>query len=257
MTESIVERKPSVSAYIITRDEELNIGRAIESVRWMDEVVVLDSGSADGTVEIAERLGAKVLVEPFRGFAAQKNRAMELCSGDWVFNLDADEEVTPELRDSILAVLDTGDSAVYRVRRKTWYMGRWIRHCGWYPELRERLLRKGSGQWEGDALHESLRGIGHTGILSGDLQHRPYAGLGMHVKKIEIYAELWARRELSRGRRATFLDLAGRPAVRFLKMYLLRAGFLDGIPGLAVSVMGAWYAFMKYARLYEMSRNSE
>lgn len=261
MTANVSDRRPTVSAYLITRNEERNIARAIESVRWMDEVVVLDSGSTDGTVAIAERLGAKVHAQPFQGFVIQKNRALELCGGDWAFNLDADEEVTPELRDSILAV--TGASmkepspAAYQVNRRTRYLGRWIRHCGWSPEYRERLSRKGCARWEGEMLHEGLRGEGATGRLTGDLLHRPYADLGEHVRKIGVYTDIWAHRERANGRRAGLIDLAGRPLVRFVKMYFLRAGFLDGVPGFAVSAMGAWYAFMKYARLYELSRNLE
>jgi (heptosyl)LPS beta-1,4-glucosyltransferase len=254
-------KRPAISAYLITRNEEKNIARSIESVRWMDEVVVLDSGSTDRTVEIAERMGAKVWIEPFQGFVIQKNRAMEFCTGEWMFNLDADEEVTPELRESILvSIAGTGTEkspSVFAVCRRTRYMGRWIRHCGWYPEYRERLSRKGCARWEGEMLHEGLRGEGAVSRLAGDLLHRPYDDLGAHVRKIDEYTNIWARRELSKGRRAGLSDLAGRPAARFMKMYFLRAGFLDGIPGFAVSVMGAWYTFMKYARLYEMARSSE
>ncbi len=261
MAENRSEPRPTISAYLITRNEERNIARAIESVRWMDEVVVLDSGSTDQTVEIAERMGAKVRMEPFQGFVVQKNRALELCAGDWAFNLDADEEVTPELRDSILAATASPGTEqsppVYAVCRRTWYMGRWIRHCGWYPEYRERLSRKGCARWEGEMLHESLRGDGAAGRLAGDLLHRPYSDMGAHARKIDVYTDIWARREWSRGRRAGLADLAARPLVRFAKMYLLRAGFLDGLPGFSAAVMGAWYTFMKYARLHEMARNRE
>ncbi len=232
----------------------------MESVRWMDDVVVLDSGSIDRTVEIAKKMGAKVWVEPFRGFVEQKNRAMELCIGDWLFSLDADEEVTPELRSSILHLLGShreGEPSAFAVNRRTLYMGRWIRHCGWYPEYRVRLSKRGCARWGGEIVHESLQYAGKPGKLRGDLLHRPYPDLGAHAKKIVRYAELWAYREHSKGRKVLFADLMMRPAVRFLKMYVLRAGFLDGAPGFAVSVMGAWYAFMKYARLREISRNSE
>jgi (heptosyl)LPS beta-1,4-glucosyltransferase len=260
LTESQNGKQPAISAYLITMNEERNVARAIESVRWMDEVIVLDSGSTDRTVDIAKELGARVRVEPFRGFVEQKNRAMELCSGELLFNLDADEEVTPELRRSILEMLDATSADgpdTFAVCRRTWYMGAWIRHCGWYPEYRERLSKRGCARWEGEILHESLRGIGRKGRLVGDLLHRPYAGIDEHAKKIVYYAELWARRELSKGRRASIFDMISRPAARFLKMYVVRAGFLDRTPGLTVSIMGAWYAFMKYAKLHELSRNSE
>jgi len=294
-----------ISAYIITRDEERNIGRAIRSVAWMDEVVVLDSGSVDRTCEIARDLGAVVHFEEFRGFIAQKNRAMELCRGEWLFNLDADEEMTAELRDSIRQLLDIegpderlrgaeataaqaiaassampgdGEAAVirrqsgerhreqrgprdkiaranqgvYEVCRRTWYLGRWIRHCGWYPEYRERLSQRGTARWEGEAVHERLIGHGAVGRLKGDLLHRPYDSIADHARKVVFYADLWAQRERGRGRRATTFDLAFRPLARFSRMYLFKAGFLDGSPGLVAAFMGGWYAFMKYARLREL-----
>lgn len=250
----------TISAYLITKNEEKHIGAALASVSWMDEIVVLDSESADKTVEIARKAGARVVNEPFRGFVAQKNLAMDMCKSDWVFNLDADEEVTPALRQSIIEVLKnpkTGSEAsIFTVTRKTWYMGRWILHCGWYPEYRERLSKRGAARWEGEMLHEKLRGQEKIGRLAGDLLHRPYADLGEHLKKMNLYTELWARVEKNRGRKAHWTDILFRPAASFIKMYVLRGGFLDYGPGLIASIMGAWYTFLKYARLLELSRDS-
>ena len=246
--------------YLITKDEEHNIGRVLESVRWMDEIVVLDSGSTDRTADIARSLGARVVVSDFRGFVEQKNAAMKLCTGEWVFNIDADEEVTPELRRSIEDVVyNANDSGadVFSVARRTWYMNRWIRHCGWYPEYRTRLSRKGCAEWRGEILHESLEGDTPPVALTGDLLHRPYEDMGEHITTIRRYTELWAARESGKGRRASITDMAFRPVFRFVKMYVIRAGFLDGIPGFVASVMGAWYVFMKYTRLYEVSGKSE
>ena len=250
-------RKSTISAYIITKNEEQNIARSIESVRWMNEIIVLDSGSTDKTVEIAERLGAKVSTAPFTTFYEQKGRAMELCSGEWTFNIDADEEISPELRRSIEQVLshDTGgEPYTYRIGRKNRYLGRWIRHCGWYPEYRTRLAKTGHARWEG-TIHEVLTVDGPAGTLAGDLLHRPYADLGAHLKTIDRYTSMWAHREAKAGRTTGFFTIILRPIARFLKMYILRAGFLDLGPGFIASVMGAWYTFMKYARLYELSRN--
>ncbi|MFC1529008.1 glycosyltransferase family 2 protein [Candidatus Latescibacterota bacterium] len=251
-------KKPTVSAYIITRNEEHNITRAIESVRWMDEVIVLDSISTDSTVEKAEKLGVKVTVSEFRGFVEQKNAAMELCTGDWIFNLDADEEVTPVLEKSIREVVYNDSSTelpdVYNVKRKTWYLGRWIKHCGWYPEYRARLSKRGKARWIGEMLHESLKGEGNEGYLSGDFLHRPYANLGDHFNTISHYSELWSKREAKIGRKSSLLDIILRPPAKFFKMYILRVGFLDRGPGLIASTMGALYTFMKYVRLYELSR---
>ena len=254
----ILTNKPTISAYIITKDEACNIIGAIESVRWMDEVIVLDSGSSDDTVEIARKTGAKVSFAKFQGFVAQKNAAMELCRGDWVFNLDADEEVSSELKKSIeKTVFSDGSSNmpdVYNVTRKTWYMGRWINHCGWYPEYRVRLSRRGKARWRGEFVHEELYGDCPVGYLSGDLLHKPYSDLREHLRTIGCYSELWAKREAQAGRIFHWVDLIFRPAVKFIKMYVIRAGFLDRGPGLVASFMGSWYTFMKYARLYEITK---
>ncbi len=244
-----------ISAYLITLNEIDTIERAVRSVSWMDEVVVLDSGSTDGTQDAARALGAKVAVAPFHDFVSQKNDALKRCTGDWVFNLDADEEVTPELRRSIeAAVANIEGWAGYRVTRRTWYFDRWIRHCGWYPEYRVRLTRSGSAQWEGTVLHESLAVNGRVGTIKGDLLHRPYDDLADHTARILRYADLWAEREFTAGRKAALSDLLVRPAARFVRMYLLRRGFIDGTAGLLASLMGAHYVFMKYARLLERSR---
>ena len=252
-------KRATISAYIISKNEENNIARAIGSVLWMDEVIVLDSGSTDKTVDIAEKLGAKVSQAPFRNFVEQKNRAMDLCSGEWDFNLDADEEVTSELKHSLMKVISREEgangTAVYSVSRRILYMGRWIRHCGWYPEYRERLSEKGRAVWKGNILHERLASEGSVGILEGDLLHRPYSSLGDHLKTIDRYSLLWAKREAESGRKTGLFSIITRPPVKFLKMYIIRAGFLDYGPGFVASVMGSFYTFMKYARLYELSRN--
>lgn len=255
------QRGTVISAYIITKNEEKNISRALTSVQWMDECIVLDSGSVDETVEIAKKLGVKVSIEAFKDFTTQKNRAMELCSGQWLFNLDADEEVTPELRKSIEDVVFGKQSSdvlsAFRVSRKILYMGRWMKHCGWYPEYRVRLSKKGCAEWRGEVLHERLVGNGKSGLLSGDLLHRPYENLGDHLRTITRYTELWAQRESSRGRKSNIFDIVMRPCAKFFKMYILKAGFLDFSPGLIASLMGAFYTFMKYARLFELSRSFE
>jgi len=246
----------TVSAYIITKNEEHNIARAIESVLWMDEIIVLDSGSSDDTRKIAKSYGATVSLLDFPGFAEQKNRAMSLCTSDWLFNLDADEEVTPELRQSIERVLAANDVSedCYEITRKNHYLGRWMLHSGWYPEYRARLSFTGKAEWKGGAIHESLQGNGESGCLSGDLLHRPYANLGEHINTIGRYTKIWAERENAKGRAFKWSDLIFRPPFRFLKMFVLKRGFLDGGQGLIAAVMGSFYVFMKYARLYEIQK---
>ena len=225
----------------------------------MDEVVVLDSGSIDRTVEKAEKMGAAVSVSEFMGYVDQKNKAMDLCHGDWMFNLDADEEVTSELRKSIEEAIFCHQQSddmpkIYNITRKTWYMGRWIKHCGWYPEYRIRLSKRGHARWQGDILHEVLQGNGRPGFLSGDLLHRPYGDLGEHLKTIEHYSALWAKREVLAGHTSSLMDITLRPFAKFMRMYFLSFGILDRGPGFIASSMGAWYIFMKYVRLYESTR---
>ena len=249
----------TISAYIISKNEEKNIGRAIKSVLWMDEIIVLDSGSTDNTVEIAQNLGAQVSTAEFRNFVEQRNRAMDLCTSDWMFCLSADEEVTPELKLSIEKVINRESSLkepiIYKVARKNRYMGRWIKHCGWYPQYGARLSVKGQARWTGEMIHEKLEAKGPVGVLSGDLLHRPYSDLGEHLRTMDSYTFIWAQQEADSGRKTGLISIIFRPIGKFFKIYLLKAGFLDLGPGLILSLMGSWYTFMKYARLYELSRN--
>ena len=244
-----------VSVYIITLNEERSIRRAIESVGWADEIVVLDSGSTDATCDIARQSGARVEMRTFEGFASQKSAAMNLCRGEWLLNIDADEEVTPELKASIQYIVNENDNTmeVYEVNRKTWYLGRWILHCGWYPEYRARLSRTGRASWRGGMIHEYLASDTSYARLEGHLLHRPYENLSNHLNKIARYADIWAREQAGQGSRTGWSDMLIRPLVRFVKMFILKGGFLDGLPGLAASVMGSFYVFMKYARLYEIA----
>ena len=183
---------------------------------------------------------------------------MEHCEGEWLFNIDADEEVTDDLRKSIEFIIFSKNDEryfnFYSVNRKIFYLGRWMKHCGWYPEYRARLSRRGAAKWVGEVLHEKLEGKGMPGYLKGDLLHRPYENLGAHLKTISRYSGIWAARENKKGRKAGMIDLIFRPIARFVKMFVLKAGFLDGVPGFTASSMGAFYAFMKYASLYEMNR---
>jgi len=248
-----------ISAYIIAKNEEQKIKNAIESVKWADEIIVIDSGSSDKTIEISEKCGAIVFHHEFTNFTEQKNYALAKCNFDWTFNLDADEEVSAELGKAIANVVELNiENAkdTYKVSRKTNYMGKWINHCGWYPEYRTRLSKKDKAYWKGEMIHESLFSENEFGMLSGDLYHRPYNNLNDHIDTIKTYSRIWAERENSKGRNASLLDIIFRPIIKFFKMYFLKAGFLDGIVGLIISVMGAWYVFIKYARLFEISRES-
>jgi len=245
----------SISAVLVTRDEERNIGRALASVGWADEVVILDCGSADRTAEICRRAGARFEVRPWLGFVDQKNAAAGAARCDWVLSLDADEEVTPGLRGEIESILEEpGEAVGFRLPRRNHYLGRWIRRCGWYPDYQLRLWRRGRGRWVGGRVHERVEVDGPVGRTRAALNHFSYDSIGEHIRRLETYSELSARDKHDAGVRANALKLLLAAPWQFFRIYVLRGGFLDGLPGLVVSAMDAWYAFLKQARLWELQR---
>lgn len=244
-----------VSLCIITRDEEASLPRCLASARFADDVVVLDSGSTDRTVELARAAGARVFVEPFRGHVAQKARAVELARNDWVLCLDADEELSPELAAAVGRALERPDGAAgFELARKTWYAGRFIEHSGWWPEWRLRLYDRRRGGWTGEDPHDRIEVQGPVGRLTGALHHYAYRDLEHHLAKVNRYTTTMAQGLERRGVRFRFRDLLLRPPARFLRMYVARRGFLDGARGLLLAAIGAFYVFLKYAKLWERTR---
>jgi len=249
-------RRP-LSLCVITRDEEKNLARCLDSAAFADDVVVLDSGSTDRTVELARARGARVFVEPFRGHVAQKNRAIELAKNAWVLCLDADEEVSPPLRAAIERALEVegdGAPAGYAVARKTAYAGRFIEHGGWWPEWRVRLFDRERARWAGEDPHDRVELEGAPARLEGALHHYAYRDLVHHVEKVNRYTTTMATGLHARGFRFRAIDLLTHPPAHFLKMYVLRRGFLDGWRGLVLASIGAFYVFLKYAKLWELER---
>lgn len=247
----------SLAVCVITLNEEDRIGDCLESVRFAGEVLVVDSGSTDRTVELARERGARVIVRDWPGYAAQKNFAMEQVRADWVLSIDADERVSPELAAEIRAWVAAPPEGVCgcSMPRRTWYLGRWIRHGGWYPDRKLRLVRRGCGRWEGGHVHERLVAEGSTRELRGDLLHYTYRDMADHLRSMDRFTSEAARGMAARGRRGAVLGMLGAPPLKFLKMYLLRAGFLDGLPGFVVAVLGSYYVFLKYAKLWERRRD--
>jgi len=231
---------------------------ALKSLAFCDEIVVVDCGSTDRTCELAERVGARVIVNaPFPGFVTQRNLALERARNDWVLCLDADERVTPELRDEIQALRRTGPAhAGYRVPRVSFYLGRWIRATDWYPDLQLRLFDRRRGRWRGGQVHESVAVEGSVGRLRHELEHRPYADVAEHMRRIDDYTTLWARQEFEAGRRTSALEMAGAPAWAFLRNYLLKGGLRLGTVGLTVSALNTYYTFAKLAKLDERLRQT-
>lgn len=249
---------PKLSVTLITRDEAADIGAAIESVSWADEIVVVDSGSTDDTVAIARRHTPRVYERDWPGYAAQKNAAAALATHDWILSVDADERVTPALAEEIRALLrQDPTAAAFRIPRVTFHLGRWIRTTDWYPDYQTRLYHRPRARWTGSLVHEGVAVDGPVGTLTGELQHYAYRDLSEHLETIGRYTTLAARQMREQGRRAGWLQLALHPPLAFLRNYVARGGFRDGTVGLVVSAMNAYYVFLKFAKLWELQRTSD
>ena len=244
---------PAISVTIITFNEAACLPAAMDSVSWADEIVVVDSGSTDGTVDLARKAASRVEVREWPGYAAQKNYAASLARHDWVLSLDADERVTPELAASLRAWRETEPAtAACRVTRVSWYLGRWLRSTDWYPDTQVRLYDRRVGTWQTRRVHESVQVRGDVGALHGELQHFPYESVSDHLQRIDRYTSLAALDLRERGHRAGGADLLLHPPASFLRNYLLRGGIRDGRAGLAVSLLNATYVLLKYVKLLEL-----
>ena len=243
-----------VTATVITFNEAANIEAALASLSWADEIIVVDSESTDRTTEIARKFTDKVIVRPWPGYIAQKNFAAEQASHDWIFSLDADERVTPELAAEIkdAASRDGPRAAGYRVPRVTFHLGRWMRSTDWYPDYQLRLYDRRRARWSGKYVHESVKADGPVEDLRSELQHFAYRDLAHHLQTMDRYTTLAARQMFEEGRRAGFFDLMVHPPAAFFRNYVLRGGFRDGVPGLIVSAMNARYVGLKFAKLWEL-----
>jgi len=248
---------PKVSVTIITKNEAADIAAALESVAWADERIVVDSCSTDDTVAIAGRHGARVVSREWPGYIAQKNYAASLANNDWILSLDADERVPPELAAEITATL-AQEPAVrgYRLPRVTFHLGRWIRTTDWYPDDQLRLYDRRAAEWTGKYVHEGVTVRGPVGRLRHELQHYAYRDIAEHMETIERYTTLAAQQMFDAGRRATFFDVAVQPKFAFFRNYILKGGCLDGMPGLIISRMNAYYVFLKFAKLRELERGT-
>jgi glycosyltransferase involved in cell wall biosynthesis len=238
------------SVTIIARDEADRIEAAVRSVAFADEVVVLDSGSTDATVAIARAAGARVVETDWPGHVAQKNRALAEARHDWVLSIDADERVSPALAAGIQRALAAEPTvAGFSVARLSWYLGEPLRHGVWHPDRRVRLFDRRRARWGGLDPHDRVVLDGPAGRLPGDLHHHPYRDLGEHLATIDRYTAIAAAGLRARGVRARWWDLAVRPPLHFVKAFLLRAGFRDGVRGGMVATLGATYVLLKWARV--------
>ncbi len=243
-----------ITATIITLNEERRISRAIESLRCCDEIIVLDSGSVDRTVELASKLGAKVLDGQWRGYAGQKNYAAERASHDWILSLDADEALSEALEGEIWNVKKKGPQCdAYTMPRLAQYLGKWILHSGWYPDRKVRLYDRRKARWTGDFVHESVQVNGRVGHLEANLLHFTCESLSEHLKTMDRYTTLAAQELVAAERKIGWPHLIFDPAWTFVRTYFLQRGFLDGIEGLTIAYMAALYTFLKYAKARNMS----
>jgi glycosyltransferase involved in cell wall biosynthesis len=243
-----------ISATIITLDEQRNIARAIESLRCCDEIVVVDSGSVDRTIEVAAKLGARIVEAAWRGYAGQKNLAAEKATYDWILSIDGDEALSEALEAEIWQIKKTGPHYdAYTMPRMAQYLGRWILHSGWYPDRKVRFYDRRKARWEGDYVHESVRVDGRMGHLQYNLLHFTCESLSEHLKTMDRYTTLAAEELVSRGRKVRWTDLVLDPFWTFIRTYFFRAGFLDGTEGLTIAFMAAVHNFLKYAKARNMS----
>lgn len=238
-----------ISATIIACNEERNIARAIESLRCCDEIVVVDSGSTDRTVEIARKLGARVIEMPWRGYASQKNFASEQASFDWVLSIDADESLSEALEAEIWQIKKSTPSCHgYTMPRLAQYLGRWILHSGWYPDRKVRLFDRRKARWEGGYVHESVRVQGPVGHLESNLLHFTCNSLPEHLRTMDRYTTLAAEQLVDQKVKIHWRLIVFDPLWTFLRTYFLKQGFRDGLEGVCIAYMAAFYNFVKYAK---------
>jgi glycosyltransferase involved in cell wall biosynthesis len=252
---------PALTAILIAYNEELDLPRALASLQGVaDETILVDSGSTDRTCEIARECGAQVIHEPWRGYTAQKNYALELCTQDWVLSLDADEEVSPELAAEIRGVLaDPQPLAGYSMPRKNLFRGRWMLYGGFYPDPKLRLFRRGMACSTGRDPHDrfEMKESQPVGRLHGALIHHTYPTLTLYLEHMNRYSSVWNRVPGAVPRKFSFNAIVLRPWATFIYNYFIRLGFLDGREGLLLHMYHAGYVSWKYAKAWEMGRNQK
>lgn len=246
---------PPVSLCIIAMNEADRIVRCIESVDFAAEVVVVDSHSTDSTRDVAAAAGARVIERDWAGFVDQKNYCVDHARHDWVLVLDADEWLSHEAREAIVAALSRPELPDgFELNRLSRYLGRWVRRGGWYPDRTLRLYRRSRGRFQGGDIHERVRVDGTVERIPHDILHDPYRSFGEHLRTLDRYTTLAADQKWSRGQRAGWEDLTLRPLAKFLRMFVLKRGFMEGTVGFVMAVTGSFYVFSKYAKLWALQR---
>ncbi len=247
-------KKLPLSVYIITKNEIRRIREALTSVAgWVDEIVVVDSGSTDGTLEVAKEFTDRVYHRDFTGYGEQYSYAHSLTKNEWLMYIDGDEEVSPGLRDEIIGLFENGRPRAdgYLAPRETFYLGRWIRHGGWYPDNILRIYRKKQGAW-GKGLHPKLHIAGKIGSLRNPFLHYNYLNISHQIQTVDQYSKFASRERVGQGKGFMMFKLLVNPPFRFVRDYIFRRGFLDGMPGFIIALTTAYYVFIKYAKVWEL-----
>ncbi len=248
--------RAKISAAFIARNESGNIPDAIKSLAFADQIIVADTGSTDDTTEIARKLGAEVHSVKFEGFGKTKNKALDYCRGDWVLFIDADERVTPELAEKIMKAADNeSSSSGFLINRLTYFLGKPVRHSGWYPDYILRFFKRESGKFSSNLVHEWVKVEGPVDKLEGLLLHYSYKSLDQYLDKLNEYSSLSAEEMFEKGKKFNILDPLFRPVLTFLKMFVFKSGFLDGLNGFILAVLSSYHVFIKYVKLYHLRRN--
>lgn len=248
-----------ISVPIITRNEEANLERCLASLRGIAaEIIVVDSGSSDGTAAVAARHGAHWSHQDWLGFRDQKNIALAKCSQPWVLNLDADEELSPQLLEEILAFFSNGEDQHQdgvSFPRKVWFLGRWITHGDWYPDRKLRLFKRHGAKFAGQPGHDNVELPSGARVLAmkSDLHHYSFPSINRYIEKINVFSDAYLQRQLAAGEKISIPAVILRPFWRFFRAYFLRLGFLDGFPGFWIAIATSFQAFIRHTRLYEAS----
>lgn len=246
-----------ISLVIITKNEAANIQRCLESVPFADDIVVLDSGSTDDTCEIARGLGANVVIEPWRGFGPMKRRAVELAKNDWILSLDADEALDVVAQEGLRNLVESGalhgGPSAYKYARQSFHLGRWIKHGGWSPDEQIRLFNRKRANWNENVIHEKVEiPDGSLGVAPGKIRHWVFKDLAHQIDTNNRYSGLGAEDLDLRGKRFSLLKLIFKPWSKFMETYVFKGGFMDGLPGLIISVGAAYSVFLKFSKLWEL-----
>ena len=249
----------SLSVILITKNEEANLKDCLESVSFADEIIVVDSQSSDKTQEIARSFGAKLeITSDWPGFGPQKNRALNLATQDWVLSIDADERVTPELKQEILATMASANAAdCYAIPRSSWYCGRFMKHSGWYPDYVNRLFKRGSAKFSDHLVHERLLPTGSTGKLNNHFLHYSYRDFSQVLKKVDVYSSAAAQQAFKQGKKGGLGEALIHGFWAFFRTYVLRRGFLDGKHGLALAISNAATSYYKYLKLWQLHNKKD